>query len=242
MTGIWICWIVLSGITQLVSSDISTKLDFGNEEDALSATAMNSTQDDDVEVKHTIVVSTKLKNSNNRRGLHGGGNEEERFINIGRTNSNKKVDSGEVPVYSGMRAVETTKIRTPDTRYNHKPQVYPDAVLINRNIRDDYDVYPNVATNPQQWQPSSFFNNINWFNAESSSRNYNIARRLQPPLYQNRNPHSNKKIEDDAMKDFYCKRCRELSGFNGCNQQRSSPWTQPTTPKMKIDGKLAKLN
>lgn len=68
---------LVSGITQLVSSDISTKLDFGNEEDALTATAMNSTQDDDVEVKHTIVVSTKLKNSNNRRGLHGGGNGKE---------------------------------------------------------------------------------------------------------------------------------------------------------------------
>lgn len=46
------------------------------EEDEESATVSNSTKvnDEDVEVKHTIVVSTKLKN-NNRRGLHRDGKQ-----------------------------------------------------------------------------------------------------------------------------------------------------------------------
>lgn len=47
-------------------------MDFGNEE--ITTVVANETKgdDEDVEVKHTIVVSTRLKN-NNRRGLHGRG-------------------------------------------------------------------------------------------------------------------------------------------------------------------------
>lgn len=49
------------------SDGVSTKMDFGEEE--VLSTVNNSTKgDDDVEVQHTIVLSTKLKN-NNRRGL-----------------------------------------------------------------------------------------------------------------------------------------------------------------------------
>lgn len=53
-----------------LSHGVSTKMDFGEEEEAPTVVVTNSSQlgDDDVEVKHTIVVSTKLKN-NNRRGV-----------------------------------------------------------------------------------------------------------------------------------------------------------------------------
>ena len=58
----------MSGVTD----GISTKVDFGEEES--SVVKNTSKEDEDVEVKHTIVVSTKLKN-NNRRGLHTDGKD-----------------------------------------------------------------------------------------------------------------------------------------------------------------------
>ncbi|KAL0851436.1 hypothetical protein ABMA28_007242 [Loxostege sticticalis] len=211
---------------------VSSKMDFGNEETSV-VTNSSKTEDEDVEVKHTIVVSTRLKN-NNRRGIHGGGDGEAGVLsyNIGR---NHKEDSGEVPVVAGYKSVETTQIRTPDSR--HKAQIYPDALFVNRNIRDEYDVYPNVALTPSQWKPSSFFNNINWWQQDGresfESRNYRPISNFKP----------NRKIGENAMKEFYCKKCRELSQ-KGCIQQRSNPqpWVEATTPKMKLDGKLAKLN
>lgn len=47
-------------------------MDFGNEEDSSGTVFANSStsENEDVEVKHTIHVTTKLKN-NNRRGVHG---------------------------------------------------------------------------------------------------------------------------------------------------------------------------
>lgn len=152
--------------------------------------------------------------------------------NVGRYN---KEDSGEVPVVAGYKSVDTTQIRTPDTR--HKAQIYPDSVFVSRNIRDEYDVYPNVALNPTQWKPSSFFNNINWWQPEGRE---SFERRNFRPV----NNKPNRKISDDAMKEFYCKKCREFSqSGKGCIQQRSNPipWVETTT-KMKLDGKLAKLN
>lgn len=151
--------------------------------------------------------------------------------NVGQSD---KEDSGEVPVVAGYKSVETTQIRTPDSR--HKAQIYPDAVFVNRNIRDEYDVYPNVALTPSQWKPSNFYNNINWWQQQES-----VGRRNYRPVNTNK---LNRKITDDAMKDFYCKKCREMSfGQNGrgCIQQRSA-WVETTTAKMKLDGKLAKLN
>lgn len=61
------CEIGLTGVTQQISS----KVDFGEEES--TAILKNPQNEEDVEVQHTIVVSTKLKN-NNRRGLHSDGN------------------------------------------------------------------------------------------------------------------------------------------------------------------------
>lgn len=58
-------------IIQTVNSGISSKMDFGEDsESVVSTNSSNSSGDDDVEVKHTIVVSTKLKNNNNRKGIH----------------------------------------------------------------------------------------------------------------------------------------------------------------------------
>lgn len=147
---------------------------------------------------------------------------------------------------NGYMAVDTTQIRTPDSRYKQKNNIYPDAVFINRNVRDELDTYPNIATNPAQWKPSNFFNNINW-RTDTNRDNYNIARRNDGHFFQ---PNKlNRRISNDGMKEFYCKRCRELSGpgERGCLQQRRdiSTWNLPTsstTPKIKIDGKIAKLN
>lgn len=49
---------------------MTSKLDFGEEE--ASVVTNSSKEDNDVEVKHTIVVSTKLRN-NNRKGIHNNG-------------------------------------------------------------------------------------------------------------------------------------------------------------------------
>jgi hypothetical protein len=140
----------------------------------------------------------------------------------------------------GFKAVDTTQIRTPDTR--HKTQIYPDSVFVSRNIRDEYDMFPNVALTPTQWKPSNFYNNINWWQDGRQS----FERRNYRPAYPNSNTKLNRKISDDAMREFYCKKCREYSngeGFKGCIQQRSVPWTyETTTPKIKLDGKLAKLH
>lgn len=57
---------------------ISTKVGF---DDETTVSETSKVEDDDVEVKHTIVVSTKLKNSNpNRRGLHSNGGKYELFL------------------------------------------------------------------------------------------------------------------------------------------------------------------
>lgn len=162
---------------------------------------------------------------------------------IGRKEKPKE-DSGEVPVYQGFKAVETTKIWTPDTRNKPKPpdtfaQTFPD-VFINRNIRDHDDVFPSIEINPH-WQPSNFYNNINnWGQAPPRESNFvKLDRPNQAKLH--------RKITEDGMKEFYCRKCRELS----CHVSKDLyiPLPQPrswvsrtTTPKIKIDGKLAKLN
>jgi hypothetical protein len=51
---------------------VSSKMDFGDDGTTLVVSNSTKVEDEDVEVKHTIVVSTKLKN-NNRRGLHARG-------------------------------------------------------------------------------------------------------------------------------------------------------------------------
>lgn len=56
-----------------MSREVSTKLDFGEESSPVITNS--SKEDDDVEVKHTIVVSTKLKNNNRRAGLRGNGKD-----------------------------------------------------------------------------------------------------------------------------------------------------------------------
>lgn len=170
--------------------------------------------------------------------------------NIGRKQNPNKDDSGEVPVILGYKAIETTQIKTPDTRFKPPIEIprtpvytYPDSVFISRNIRDDYDVYPNQAANPTQWKPSSFFNNINYWNQDLGDSN--LVRIDRP--YQNPGK-LHRRITDDGVKEFYCRKCREMSGNKGCGQftQNSSPraraWIETTTAKIKIDGKLAKLN
>ncbi|KAG6463071.1 hypothetical protein O3G_MSEX013648 [Manduca sexta] len=207
------------------SQGVSTKMDFGDEDTSV-VTNTTKVGDEDVEVKHTIVVSTKLKN--NRRGIHGA-NDDQRTItyNTGQRQNKEKEDSGEVPIVSGYKAVETTQIRTPDTR--HKT-AYPEVTLESRNLRDEYDIYPNLANHPMQWKPSSFYNNINTWNQDYVSHG-----RSNTPYYQSK---LNRRIADDTVKEFYCRRCMELGGSKGCTQR---PY-RATTPKMKIDGKLVKLD
>ncbi|KOB72513.1 Diguanylate cyclase domain protein, partial [Operophtera brumata] len=205
-----------------------------------SALTNSSNVEDDVEVKHTILVFFAI------------GDTGTLTYNIGRKESTKE-DSGEVPILTGYKAVETTQIRTPDTRNKPQipqtprgfltPQVYTDSVFISRNIRDDDDIFPNIAINPSQWKPSNFFNNINYWDP---SRDSNILRRVDRPAYPNQ-AKLHRKITEDGMKEFYCRKCRELN----CQAYRDAPvysqnpqprsWVT-TTPKMKIDGKLAKLN
>lgn len=168
------------------------------------------------------------------------GNTGTLTYNIG--NKERKEDSGEVPVVNGYKSVETTQIRTPDTRY--KSQVYPDSAFINRNIGDELDIYPNYITNPSQWKPSNFYNNINWLNQELPSiTDYSSGWKVSRPAYQTPGKF-HRRLTDDGMKDFYCNKCRELNGQvnRGCPQQRANSWLYTTTPKMKLDGKLAKLN
>ncbi|OWR44301.1 hypothetical protein KGM_201440 [Danaus plexippus plexippus] len=205
------------------SYGVTSKLDFGEEE---ASVVMNSSkEDDDVEVKHTIVVSTKLRN-NNRKGIHNNDDSSSFLHSLG-TSSSRKDDSGEVPVVAAYKSVETTKIRTPDTRF--KTTVYPDFVPIRRNSRDEYDRYPNLDLN--QFKPSSFYNNINWWNQDS-----NIHRHR--PDYTK----TNRGYGDDGVREFYCRKCRELNGPRGCIPRGNSWIVESTTPRIKIDGKIAKLN
>ncbi|XP_059048055.1 uncharacterized protein LOC131843428 [Achroia grisella] len=224
------------------SHGVSSKMDFENEQDSTAVVSNSSkVEDEDVEVKHTIVVSTKLKN-NNRRGLHSNSDGDSGVLsyNIGHTQrSNKDTDSDEVPVIPGYKAVQTTQITTPDSR--HKPQIFPDSVFINRNIRDEYDVIPNLATNPMQWKPSNYFNNINWWN--HGDRQPSFVRRFDRPIGNQNNFY--RKTANDGVREFYCKKCMEMSNgqIKGCIQQRSKSWyVETTTNKIKLDGKLAKLN
>ncbi|XP_026759068.2 uncharacterized protein LOC113518376 [Galleria mellonella] len=230
------------------SCDVSSKMDFENEQDSVTTVVSNSSkvENEDVEVKHTIVVSTKLKN-NNRRGLHSSSDGDSGILtyNVGHASRpNKDTDSGEVPVVPGFKAIETTQIRTPDSR--QKGQIYPDSVFINRNIRDEYDVIPNIATNPMQWKPSNYFNNINWWGSSGhGERQPNFVRRIDRPTIGSPN-NFHRKITIDGMREFYCRKCMEMSNgqMKGCIQQRSKPWyiIETTTNKVKLDGKLAKLN
>lgn len=136
-----------------------------------------------------------------------------------------------MPVIKGYRALETTQIRTPDSRFKPTTFVYPEIIFQNRNARDEFDLYPNFVAN-SQWKPSSFFNNINsWSQAD----NYARAR----PDYQK----FHRRVSDDGVREFYCRKCRELSGPRGCVESRTHSWMyESTTPKIKIDGKIAKLN
>ncbi|KAL4713912.1 hypothetical protein ACJJTC_015566 [Scirpophaga incertulas] len=249
-----LCFITIIAIIDTGQS-VSPKVAF-SDDDATLVTA-NSTQieGEDVEVKHTIVVSTKLSNSN-KKGIHSrlDGDYVQTYNNgdSRRTHIHKEDDSGEVPIVKGYKAVETTEIKSPDTR--HRPQVYPgiktfnsrdrsqiypESVFVSRNIRDDLDYYPNVAINPLQWKPSSFFNNINWWQQDGRD----FERRSYRPVQET--DKFNKRISDDSIKEFYCKKCREFihSSGRGCIQQKSNSWIpETTTPKLKLDGKLAKLN
>ncbi|XP_039753380.1 uncharacterized protein LOC120628820 [Pararge aegeria] len=221
-----ICFVILGLIG--LSQEVSTKLDFG--EESTPVVNNSSKEDDEVEVKHTIVVSTKLKN-NNRRGLQtndGVGGITYRFDE----KKTIKDDSGEVPIVKAFKSVETTQIRTPDTRT--KSTKFPEFVTYDTNYRGEYDLYPNIGLNPMQWKPSTFYNNVNW-NQDSGLDNV-IRRR---PNYQK----FHRRVTVDGEKEFYCKKCRELGGSRECLQPRRNSWIyETTTPKIKIDGKLAKLN
>ncbi|XP_004932385.1 uncharacterized protein LOC101741688 [Bombyx mori] len=217
------------------SHGVSTKLNFSGEETS-AVTNSSKAEDEDVEVKHTIIVSTKLRN-NNRRGIHGFDDDRGVIKTLSYDNNNKrKDDSGEVPIIAGYKAVETTQIRAPDTRY--KNTEYPESTLVNRNIRDQYDLYPSVAMNPSQWRPSSIYSNINW----NQGVPYNIGRNADRAAYENK---LHRRIAENSVKDFYCKKCMELSnglGLGGCAQQINNWKQETTTTKIKLDGKLAKLN
>ncbi|XP_041975428.1 uncharacterized protein LOC121730456 [Aricia agestis] len=218
MSSVPICFLVLA----LTSSarGISSKVDFDEEEPAADLSKDN----EDVEVKHTIVVSTKLKN-NNYRGLVNGETGALTY-NIGERNPKKtpKDDSGEVPVIKAFKSADTTAIRTPDTR--HKTPVYTNYVPTSRHFRDEIDLYPNPLN---QWKPTPLYKNVNYWNTD---RDYIPLNR---PDYE-----VHRRISEDTARDFYCKKCREMNGFR-C-QPRNSWITESTTPKIKLDGKIAKLN
>lgn len=91
------------------------------------------------------------------------------------------------------------------------------------------------------------YNNINWDNQEVPIVTYNAGFRNRRPVYQTSGKF-HRRITDDGMKEFYCSRCRELQGSMDCGQPRSNPWSymqnvyETTTKKIKLDGKLVKLN
>lgn len=159
----------------------------------------------------------------------------------------KREESGEVPVVNGYKALDTTPIHTPDTRL--KTPINRVITPTRHNAPDEYDVYPNFVSNPGQFKPSNYYNNINWWSQDSldTSRQFNnYNRRNDGSIYPNTRPGFHRSLTDDGVRDFYCKKCREMSGgqgLRGCIQQRSnSHHNQNTTPRIKIDGKLAKLN
>lgn len=157
--------------------------------------------------------------------------------NLGRSRNPEKEDSDEIPIISGYKAIETTHISTPDTRYKNPS---PSSIFTNRNIRDEYDVYPNLARNPAQWKPVNYFNNINSWNQDFT---VNTRRNGRP--YYRPSQIIDRKIAENTAKEFYCRKCIEMSngqGLKGCAQTRNSWIYETTTTKMKIDGKLAKLN
>lgn len=160
-----------------------------------------------------------------------------------------KEDSEEVPILNGYKSVETTLIRTPDTRYKNRPgpQIVPNPIALDRNDQDQLDIYLNYINSPTQWKPSNMYNNINWDNQEVPIVTYNAGFRNRRPVYQTSGKF-HRRITDDGMKEFYCSRCRELQGSMDCGQPRSNPWSymqnvyETTTQKIKLDGKLVKLN
>lgn len=159
------------------------------------------------------------------------GDSADLTYSIGGKKENKE-DSGEVPVVKGYRSLETTQIRTPDSRFKPTTFVYPEFILQNRH--DEFDLYPNYVANPAQWKPTSFFNNINSWNQGVD----NYARSNRPD-YQK----FHRRVSDDGVREFYCRKCRELNGPRGCIESKTHSWLyESTTPKIKIDGKIAKLN
>lgn len=95
--------------------------------------------------------------------------------------------------------------------------------------------------NPSQWKPSTYYNNINWWGQDSLDSN--LVRRVDRPGYENP-VKLHRKITNDGLKEFYCNKCAELNGINyrGCPQIGWIQKIETTTQKIKIDGKLAKLN
>lgn len=98
-----------------------------------------------------------------------------------------------------------------------------------------------------QWKPSNLYNNINWWSHDSGRETHTPRR---PNNYNNAGK-LHRKLSDDGAREFYCRKCTEYSnaqGIRGCSstfvQQRSANPVhyETTTTKMKIDGKLAKLN
>ncbi|XP_068626428.1 uncharacterized protein [Battus philenor] len=216
---------------------VSTKVDLNEEQISTSEDTYSSKENEDVEVKHTIVVSTKLKN-NNRRASQNSRDDSGHPITL------KREDSGEVPVIKGYKAVETTKILTPDTR--RKLPVNSANSFPRRNTPDEYDIYPNIGFNPTQFKPSSFYNNINRWNQENARNFDNFIRRNDRSGYVNAQSSGFLRgFSDDSAKDFYCKKCRELNGgyMRGCELpgRNNLRRHETTTPKIKIDGKLVKL-
>ncbi|CAK1544499.1 unnamed protein product [Leptosia nina] len=196
----------------VMCNSVSTKIDFVEEEKPQGA---SSKEDEDLEVKHTIVFSTKLRNNN--RGLHATGDSD--ALVLSRPNKNAKTDSGEVPIVKAYKSIDTTVIRSPDTRYKHRTTQRPIF-----QIADSNDFYPNTAFG--SWKPSGFYNNVHYWGQDGfrSLSSSDINRRV-----------------NDGTREFYCRKCRELSdGPVSCGQKRS--WFQSTTQRIKIDGKLAKLN
>lgn len=65
-------------MTCKVCCGITTKMDYSNEEAGLDNVSTNtgSHGDEDLEVNQTIYLTTKLRSSNNRRGVHESNNGE----------------------------------------------------------------------------------------------------------------------------------------------------------------------
>ncbi|XP_013149428.1 PREDICTED: uncharacterized protein LOC106111818 isoform X2 [Papilio polytes] len=220
-----------NSVASELSQAINTKMDFDEEQDHVVTDS--SKDNEDVEVQHTIVVSTKLKNNNRRLQ-----NSRDENINSARPSNLKREDSGEVPVIKGYKAIETTQIFTPDTRV----KLPANNFNTRHNPLDENDIYSNLGLNPVHFKPSNYYN-MNW-NQDNARTSNTFMPRNDRRGYLNQRT-INRGTSDDVVRDFYCKKCNELSrrqGFRGCEQLRSNPWYENTTPKLKINGKLAKLN